>query len=1147
MTPTSFTVHWSPAGGTPTPVYITQHRITGNQAWTANPAGTTAQTSQTISGLQPGTSYDVRVQASNPVGSAFSNVVQQTTLTAVGIVSRNITGGIEWTAAPVESAQGTSLTSTAGSINDATGARWTLVSGTGLQVNRNGVAAGSTANVILLLYFNHTVYEENNASVWQSWNGTAWVAATDPRVAPPTESPDGTTLTTTTGTITDTAGVAWTLVSGTGLQVARNGVVDASTTNTVTLLYFGHAVYRGNSIGSWFQFASGAWSPIPNDPRVQTILLGASNTITDSTGVVWGLATTNGGLATRNGVSDQTQGGVTELAYVVTTMWRNVGSTGLWWSWNGTTWSPPAGTLVSPIGPTRNPWDHPGSNASVWNTSIGAGATFGLGTDLDTIDISRGWNGTAYTAGPVGVVNVLPSYIGAAANGLYTFTTTGGNGRTLAPDNGTTLSAALHVPTGSTSPGTAAFFDPITQPARQYCFSGPPILAPGLQPGQGPFTETVGEWDDATGDNFGEDAETGLFGINIGAGLITGYDTDVTRNPVYPEIRHGLAFTTDPHLLKPNGTGITAPTAPESVQGALVTTVGPAIVDTSGERFTITSGGQVAVGGVADGTTNGVTTLLYWNHLVYQANVSSDWFSKANAAATWAGPVADPRGGVVPAVTVNPSSWPARVQDTQANANLYLGNLTVGATLAIPSTTAMPGGLNANQQGLFWTMQNYPSIFRGLSTGGFGYRCDQAANTSQWAIDARAVLPSLVALLRPMRNQHQAGQSFTTNPKNGPGTRSDEGPPPLTHSSAESVDGTEITSAGPVINASRTPGSSSNGPFDTFALTQFNGFIIRNGVTDTVTSANVVDLLYFGHKLYQKNQAGAWFVWSGTGYLASSDPRGSSGLAAPAQAAAAGFTTAVLNEDFTSASSVSSTPGAIASFYTRNPYGQASLTQGDLTFGTVGGASCMTFSKDLSGFGWGLGTTNAPVGSVPISTPSSHAVNTGNGRGFQYGYYEARICFDRSLLNGSLWWPAWWMTGDIFGSTPNGYIELDIVEFVNTSNGLPYSSIHEWNTPSQSGIRSPIVTDNPDISNVNFATPTTFNIFGMLWSTTGVTFYWNNVAGPTVPTTTTLSFEHDGTPIGSGTLASANTSVVQVGLGTGNGIPLSVDWVRIWQ
>lgn len=482
--------------------------------------------------------------------------------------------------------------------------------------------------------------------------------------------------------------------------------------------------------------------------------------------------------------------------------------------------------------------------------------------------------GTSITSAvTVGNIDVVPSYVGTSANGQYTFTATR-NGRTVGPDNGANLTAALHVPTGSTSPGTAAFFDPVTPPARQYCFGGVSIPAPGLQPGQGPFTATSGEWDDATADSFGEDAETGLSGLNIGAGLITGYDTDTTRNPVYPNIRHGLAFTIDQHLLKPNGTGVTSPTAPESVQGAFVTTVGPAIVDASGELFTITSGAQVAVGGVADGTTSRVTTLLYWNHLVYQENADSNFYSKANAAATWVGPVADPRAGVVPAVTVNPSSWPARVQDTQADANLYLGNLTVGATLAIPSSTTMPGGLNANQQGLFWTMQHYPSIFRGLSPGGFGYRCDQVANTSQWVIDARAVLPSFMALLRPMRNQHQAGQSFTTNPKNGPGVRSDAGPPPLTPTSAgESVDGTSVTTVGPVINASRTPGSASAGPFDTFGLTANPGFIIFNGVADTVTSSNVIMLYYIGHKTYQQNNASLWWVWSGTAWVSTTDPR----------------------------------------------------------------------------------------------------------------------------------------------------------------------------------------------------------------------------------------------------------------------------------
>src|SRR5258708_31206797 len=91
-------------------------------------------------------------------------------------------------------------------------------------------------------------------------------------------------------------------------------------------------------------------------------------------------------------------------------------------------WS--TGTRTSPLGTiTRNPWEHPGGAGSCWNTPIGLGVVTGLNTDLDTIDIARGWNGTAYTAGPTGNINVtanggFAAYVGALGQSPYNITTT---------------------------------------------------------------------------------------------------------------------------------------------------------------------------------------------------------------------------------------------------------------------------------------------------------------------------------------------------------------------------------------------------------------------------------------------------------------------------------------------------------------------------------------------------------------------------------------------------------------------------------------------------------------------------------------------------------------------------------------------------
>src|SRR5690348_8338878 len=48
---------------------------------------------------------------------------------------------------------------------DSNGDQWTLVAG---QVLKNGSPAGYSANVPLLLYWNHVIYQQNNAGDW--WN-----------------------------------------------------------------------------------------------------------------------------------------------------------------------------------------------------------------------------------------------------------------------------------------------------------------------------------------------------------------------------------------------------------------------------------------------------------------------------------------------------------------------------------------------------------------------------------------------------------------------------------------------------------------------------------------------------------------------------------------------------------------------------------------------------------------------------------------------------------------------------------------------------------------------------------------------------------------------------------------------------------------
>jgi hypothetical protein len=78
------------------------------------------------------------------------------------------------------SASGTAIPPAA-SITDSSGAVWTLVSG---RVTKNGagVSTGSSVALVLVVYYNGTIYAKNSSGVWFK-NGSPWanIGTTDPR------------------------------------------------------------------------------------------------------------------------------------------------------------------------------------------------------------------------------------------------------------------------------------------------------------------------------------------------------------------------------------------------------------------------------------------------------------------------------------------------------------------------------------------------------------------------------------------------------------------------------------------------------------------------------------------------------------------------------------------------------------------------------------------------------------------------------------------------------------------------------------------------------------------------------------------------------------------------------------------------------
>ncbi len=96
-----------------------------------------------------------------------------------------------------------------------------------------------------------------------------------------------------------------------------------------------------------------------------------------------------------------------------------------------------------------------------------------------------------------------------------------------------------------------------------------------------------------------------------------------------------------------------------------------AITDTSGNTWTITGTGQVAVNGVADTKTSKVTELAYVNKKVWLENASNLWFGKTSPAAAWS-----PAAGT----STSPLPAPITIASGTASDTVSQSEITIVAT-----------------------------------------------------------------------------------------------------------------------------------------------------------------------------------------------------------------------------------------------------------------------------------------------------------------------------------------------------------------------------------------------------------------------------------------------------------------------------------
>jgi hypothetical protein len=97
-----------------------------------------------------------------------------------------------------------------------------------------------------------------------------------------------------------------------------------------------------------------------------------------------------------------------------------------------------------------------------------------------------------------------------------------------------------------------------------------------------------------------------------------------------------------------NGGGPVPPT--ESADGTEVSTVGPAIVDAAGNRFTITTDKRIGINGLADPQTSNVVLMIYKDHSMTHQNQAGNFYKLTLSGTTSSyTQVSDPRVPPVPA------------------------------------------------------------------------------------------------------------------------------------------------------------------------------------------------------------------------------------------------------------------------------------------------------------------------------------------------------------------------------------------------------------------------------------------------------------------------------------------------------------------
>ena len=263
---------------------------------------------------------------------------------------------------------------------------------------------------------------------------------------------------------------------------------------------------------------------------------------------------------------------------------------------------------------------------------------------------------------------------------------------------------------------------------------------------------------------------------------------------------------------------------------------------------------------------------------------------------------------------------------------------------------------------------------------------------------------------------------------------------------------------------------------------------------------------------------------------------------APAQATAAGMTSLVFDDEFTSNTLSWSTGSVTVSGAKWYPYNWDAATSSTASVAAGTGTASGT-----------LTITNGCIASCPTYPNTALALPPGT---FSHFYAEARLQYPTNTGSTS-GWPAFWSYGVAPAATASKTItvgECDFIEAIWTGNTIPLypcNTIHNWLYTTSDSTDTANTNDNNWMSSLQGSTESAYpdanwHTYGCLWTQTGagtgkIQFYYDN--NLIVHSGGVTSFN-----VGAGTdLTGMENYPVCLILSTNGPAALKVNWVHVWQ